>query len=245
VVEAVDGRPPACFVSGVFAERASAHVRKLAVGCTFCYRIHMQGPTSLRERKKAETRAALSQAVLRLALERGLDAVTADDIAAAANVSVRTFHNYFGTKEEALVAAWKSEFRVYVDALRDRPSDEPILASLEHVFSRIASSVADGGDGIAVHSDLLWTSLAMARYRSALLDEGIRMITDIVAARTGTDAATDVYPHMLTAAAISAIVTSFQFPGIGATTSLERQRLLHECFNLLRAGFERPAGVVP
>ena len=102
-------------------------MRKLALGCTFCYGMAMQETTSLRERKKAETRTALSQAVLRLALERGLDAVTADDIAAAANVSVRTFHNYFGTKEEALVAAWRSEFQVYVDALRDRRADEPIL----------------------------------------------------------------------------------------------------------------------
>ena len=125
------------------------HVRaNLHYVCTFCYRVVMQEPTGLRERKKAETRTALSQAVLRLALERGLDAVTADDIAAAANVSVRTFHNYFGTKEEALVAAWRSEFQVYVDALRDRPADEPILVSLEHVFSRHRvqrrSTVADG-----------------------------------------------------------------------------------------------------
>ena len=200
----------------------------------------MQDTTSLRERKKTETRTALSQAVLRLALERGLDAVTADDIAAAANVSVRTFHNYFGTKEEALVAAWRTEFQVYVEALRDRPADEPILDSLEHVFSGIAASVKDGGDGIAAHTDLLWTSLAMARYRSALLDEAVRMITDIVAARTGTDAATDVYPHLVTAAAISAIVTSFQFPGAGRATSLERERLLHQCFDLLRTGFEHP-----
>src|SRR6478672_6218932 len=101
----------------------------------------MQEATGLRERKKAETRAALSQAVLRLALERGFEAVTADDIAAAANVSVRTFHNYFGSKEEALVAAWTSEFKVHVDALRNRPVEEPILVSLEQVFSGIASSV--------------------------------------------------------------------------------------------------------
>ena len=121
----------------------------------FCYRVVMHEATSLRERKKAETRTALSQAVLRLALERGLDEVTADDIAAAANVSVRTFHNYFGTKEEALVAAWRSEFQVYVDALRDRPADEPILASLEHVFSRIASSVGDGGDARRAHRPAL------------------------------------------------------------------------------------------
>src|SRR4249919_1635786 len=120
---------------------------KLARLCIFCYRNVMNEPTGLRERKKAETRTAIGQAALRLALKRGLEAVTADDIAAAANVSVRTFHNYFGTKEDALVAAWRSEFQVHVDALRDRPAGEPILASLEHVFARIASSVGDGGDG--------------------------------------------------------------------------------------------------
>jgi len=86
----------------------------------------MNEAPGLRERKKTETRVAIQQAVLFLALGRGLDAVTADEIAAAANVSVRTFHNYFGSKEEALVAAWVSEFRVYVEALRDRPADEPI-----------------------------------------------------------------------------------------------------------------------
>ena len=204
----------------------------------------MNEPTSLRERKKAETRTALSQAVLRLALERGLDAVTADDIAAAANVSVRTFHNYFGTKEEALVAAWRSEFQVYVDALRDRPADEPILASLEHVFSRIASSVGDGGDGIAAHTDLLWTSLAMARYRSALLDEAHphdhRRSSQ--PERAPMPRPTSIHT-CVTAAAISAIVTSFQFPAPADAASPDRERLLHECFDLLRAGFERPEAV--
>ena len=83
----------------------------------------MSDEPGLRERKKTETSVAIQQAVLFLALGRGLDAVTADEIAAAANVSVRTFHNYFGSKEEALIAAWVSEFEVYVDALRARPAD--------------------------------------------------------------------------------------------------------------------------
>ena len=205
----------------------------------------MHEPTGLRERKKAETRTAISQAVLHLALDRGLEAVTADDIAAAANVSVRTFHNYFGTKEEALVAAWRSEFQVHVDALRDRPAGEPILVSLEHVFSVIASSVGDRPGDVAAHTDLLWTSLAMARHRSVLLDEAILMITEVAAARTGTDAATDVYPHLVTAAAISAIVAAFQFPPPGSPASPDRERLLHECFALLRAGLDRAKAVSP
>ena len=158
----------------------------------------MSDAPGLRERKKTETRVAIQQAVLFLALGRGLDVVTTDEIAAAANVSVRTFHNYFGSKEEALVAAWVSEFRVHVEALRDRPADEPILAALEHVFGEIASRIGERPGEAESHADLLWTSIAMARHRSVLLDEAIRMVTDVVAARTGTDAATDVYPHLVT-----------------------------------------------
>ncbi|MEI8333921.1 MAG: TetR/AcrR family transcriptional regulator [Chloroflexota bacterium] len=198
----------------------------------------MSDVSGLRERKKTETRVAIQQAVLFLALGRGLDAVTVDEIAAAANVSVRTFHNYFGSKEEALVAAWVSEFKVYVDALRDRPADEPILDALEHVLGEIASRLGERPGEAEIHVDLLWTSIAMARYRSVLLDEAIRMVTDVVAARTGTDAATDVYPHLVTAAAISAMVTAYQFTTADATAG-DRGRLLEKTFGLLRSGLQR------
>jgi AcrR family transcriptional regulator len=198
----------------------------------------MNEAPGLRERKKTETRVAIQQAVLFLALGRGLDAVTADEIAAAANVSVRTFHNYFGSKEEALVAAWVSEFRVYVEALRDRPADEPILDALEHVFGEIASQIEERPGQAESYVDLLWTSVAMARYRSVLLDEAIRMVTDIVAARTGTDAAMDVYPHLVTAAAISAMVTAYQFTLVSETAG-DRERLLRQTFALLRSGLQR------
>ena len=192
----------------------------------------------LRERKKTETRVAIQQSVLMLALGRGLDVVTADEIAAAANVSVRTFHNYFSSKEEALVAAWESEFRVYVDALRDRPAGEPILDALEHVFGVIGSRIGERPVEAEIHADLLWTSTAMARYRSVLIDTAIRMVTDIVAARTGTDPATDVYPHLVTAAAISAMVTAYQFaPAQGEPG--DRSRLLAQAFALLRSGLQR------
>jgi AcrR family transcriptional regulator len=195
----------------------------------------------LRERKKVETRTAIQNAVLLLALARGLDAVTADEIAAAANVSVRTFHNYFGSKEEALVAAWVSEFKIHVDALRDRPADEPILVSLEHVLTALATAIAERPNEVEQHTDLLWMSLGFARYRSVLLDEAIRMVTAVVAARTGTDPATDMYPHLVTAAAVSAIVTTFQFAP-SATTRVERERLIRQAFALLRSGLQRGPG---
>ncbi|MFB7653418.1 MULTISPECIES: TetR/AcrR family transcriptional regulator [unclassified Streptomyces] len=62
-------------------------------------------PAGLRERKKQATREALREAALRLALERGPDRLRVEDIAEAAGVSPRTYNNYFGSREQAIVSA--------------------------------------------------------------------------------------------------------------------------------------------
>lgn len=57
----------------------------------------------LRERKRLATRRAIQVAVLDLIVEHGLDAVTVDMVSRQADVSPRTFFNYFTSKEEAVV----------------------------------------------------------------------------------------------------------------------------------------------
>jgi AcrR family transcriptional regulator len=90
----------------------------------------------LRERKKTETRAALSTAALRLALEKGVDNVRVDEIAEAANVSPRTYNNYFPSREHAIVAGITASRALQVaSALRARPAGEPLIDSIVAAFA--------------------------------------------------------------------------------------------------------------
>lgn len=97
---------------------------------------------SLRERKKAATRQALHDAVVELALAKGLDAVTVDEIADHANVSRRTFSNYFPNKEEAFLYKETERYRQLVNDVRERPPGESawqaMVNSARHLIDTMA-----------------------------------------------------------------------------------------------------------
>jgi AcrR family transcriptional regulator len=72
-----------------------------------------------RERSKAAVRARIIEHAVRLFAERGIDAVTVDDIAAAADVGKGTIYNYVRTKEDLIVAFLAGVERDVQGQLRD------------------------------------------------------------------------------------------------------------------------------
>jgi|RhiMethySRZTD1v2_1073278.scaffolds.fasta_scaffold945696_1 AcrR family transcriptional regulator len=150
----------------------------------------------LRERKKSATKDALSAAALELALERGLHGATAEAIAGAADVSTRTFHNYFANKEDAILFVLEKIVAGLVDAFAERDPREPILDSLEAVM--VDSVESDG-----VFDRMIAVNRLMAQHPSlvarhvAVHDTTSDPLLSEIARRTGTDPAVDLYPRLV------------------------------------------------
>jgi AcrR family transcriptional regulator len=100
----------------------------------------------LRERKKRETRASLIAAALRLVDERGLAPVTVEEISAAANVSVRTFFNYFRNKEDAVTGGGVIAGERMIESLRKAPPDVPLLVAVHRAMLAEAEAIEKNPD---------------------------------------------------------------------------------------------------
>ncbi|RZT78983.1 TetR family transcriptional regulator [Micromonospora violae] len=121
-----------------------------------------QPATGRRDRKKAQTRAALTAAALRLVAERGLEQVTVEEISEAADVSSRTFFNYFTCKDEALTDDPALDGNAVVARLAAAPAQVPALQAV-----RLA--LAESIDSIQADRELWRLRLTVIAQNPALL----------------------------------------------------------------------------
>ena len=81
--------------------------------------------------RSERTRAALRQAALVRFLGQGVDATSAEDIAADAGVSLRTFYRHFSSKHDLLFADYDAGLHWFRAALDARPDDESAIAAVQ------------------------------------------------------------------------------------------------------------------
>jgi AcrR family transcriptional regulator len=200
----------------------------------------------LRERKKQETRIALSWATIRLVVERGLHNVRVEDIAAEAGVSPRTFNNYFSSKGEAIAARHFERARRIADELRARPASEPLWESVtEAALAQFALGMQHDAERAP---DEQWMSgLRLMSREPSLQGEFFKAnaaaeaeFAAAIAERTGTDAARDLYPRLVASAvggAIKAVMDQYVSAGPSAGSVME---LLRDALRQLADGLPAP-----
>ncbi|MEW9549778.1 TetR family transcriptional regulator [Nonomuraea sp. NPDC050783] len=89
--------------------------------------------TGLRERKRARTHAAISEAAIALFLARGFDEVSVAEVAEAAEVSKRTLFAYFPAKEDLVVHRFADHETEAARVVRARPpGTRPLVALRDH-----------------------------------------------------------------------------------------------------------------
>ncbi|MEU6719904.1 helix-turn-helix domain-containing protein [Nonomuraea sp. NPDC046802] len=168
--------------------------------------------TGRRERKKQATRVALRQAALRLAIQHGVENVTVEQIAEEADIALRTFFNYFSSKEEAVLASAAAAAEGLIAEFRARPRTESVLhAFREAVLIIMNQSYAASRDHIEALR-LIRKAPSLVPQQMAMIATQEKALAEAIAERVGLH--TDphragkegpVYPMVCAAALLAAL----------------------------------------
>ncbi len=161
-------------------------------------------PDSVRERKKRETRNALRRAAVSLVAERGLHAVTVEEIAAAAGVSTRTFFNYFRTKEDAVVGYDPLKTEEIAARLRSRPQGEGGFEALRASVLEVLPSTDVSPAELLERLRTVGSDPHLLAHHVRCFGEVERALTEALAERRGTEADLDTYAGLVVACVLAA-----------------------------------------
>lgn len=135
----------------------------------------------LRERKRRATRAAIERGALELVLEHGYDHVTVEMICEYAMISPRTFFNYAGSKERAVLGIdpplpGPERREAYVRGLGGSP--------LEDLAGTLAEGLAElggaGPDTLRQRHRIMQDNPALAMKEFARMEEAQNSIVELV-----------------------------------------------------------------
>ncbi|MEU8384780.1 helix-turn-helix domain-containing protein [Streptosporangium sp. NPDC048865] len=204
--------------------------------------------TGRRERKKQATRAALREAALRLSVRHGVENVTVEQIAEEADIALRTFFNYFSSKEEAVLASSAAAAEALIAEFRARPRTESVLRA----FREAVLVIMDQGDATRDHIEalrLIRKAPSLVPQQLAVLAAQEKALAAAIAERAGPATAghlpDPVYPALCAAATLAAlrvVLDQWLVPGLQETPStalLGRQ--IDEVITALAAGLDRPS----
>ena len=138
------------------------------------------------QRRRIAVSMQIEKSALELFEQRGIDAVTVEEIAAAAAISRRTFYRYFDGPNDTLTAAFHRALQRTARQFAAGPLHEPILdsflAGVEHEPTPKEKEISALGYRVMRRSPEAWMR-AMAQMRPNAIDVYREMIAQRLRAR--------------------------------------------------------------
>jgi AcrR family transcriptional regulator len=105
--------------------------------------VHRTGRPPLTERRKAATRLEIAREAVALFTAQGVTATSAEEIAAAAGISVRTLWRYFPNKESSVLPLLTGGIEATARALRSWPAGSGMAALLDDMERQGRETIAN------------------------------------------------------------------------------------------------------
>lgn len=194
-------------------------------------------PPSLRERNKQRVRRQIVESAMKLAARHGLAGVTAEAIAADAEVGRATFFRYFGSKEAAVVVGFYEErLNTMVATLAQAPAALAPIDALMWTFDQMSGNFEERGRMIRLGTRLKASSASFrakaADYRSRYEDA----IAGALAGRMRLSGPHDLRPRLISVCVLAVIDACIEHWST-AKAGVDLPALMRQGLEQLKSGF--------
>jgi AcrR family transcriptional regulator len=196
-------------------------------------------PTSsegVRQRQRQATSALIERVALEMFTASGFDAVTADDIAAKADVARRTVFRYFpGGKEEIVLRDMRRRTEDLRTAMEARPPQESALVALQESLMSLVGAYEEDYEAMQMRATILEGAPSV---QARAWGEQMRLtgsLTRLVALRLAADPETDLRPAIIVTATLTAMNVAFG-SWVAPGNNRKLRDLLSETLDLINGG---------
>jgi TetR/AcrR family transcriptional regulator, regulator of mycofactocin system len=160
----------------------------------------------LRERKKQRTREQIVEAAMGLFAERGYQATTIADIAAAADVAPRTFFSYFPSKEAVVFHDVDRDLEGLASALRERLPGETTFDALRRWIDSMFDEWITDEDEALLRKRLCREDEGLANFQGGVMARIHDLLLEAIAADLA-EPRDALRPRLVAAAAVAALTS--------------------------------------
>jgi len=198
----------------------------------------MTEEVGLRARKKRDTARRIEETAMELFERDGFDGVTVEAIAAAADISPRTFFHYFPTKEDVVLADYAERLEQVTRTLEAQPARVAPWKALAAALSAVAADYEAERDRLVRRFRIMFASPSVFARNLQLQAGWEDAVAGALAARMQDGEGDDLTPRLLAAAGLAAMRSAMRhWIATGASDGLPD--VVRSCFQRLGRGLDR------